>query len=168
VINDGVTMQLAILQLPAADKPAGTGPLARVLRKFSRAAREKQNPRSADYLRSLAVSHLDRSCRLAEAPAALDPPLLRSADEIVLLWPDGNGHGWSPIERAVFRHKAPLARVSVLNGRRRRFELTPRVLAGYRLRRTLERLWVGEFAFTVAFLVLSPLLVGWDMTRGRR
>jgi hypothetical protein len=42
------------------------------------------------------------------------------------------------------------------------------VLASYRLRRILERFWVGELAFTVAFVAVSPLLVGWDMIRGHR
>ena len=166
--SEGVTVQLAILQLPAAEGPAGTNLLARVRGKFSRASRAKRCPRDADYLRGLAARHLDSSCRLVEVPEALDPQLLRSADEIVLLWPDGNGYGWSPVEWAVFRHKAPLAHVSVLNGRGRHFELTPRVLASYRLRRTLERFWVGELAFTVTFLAFSPLLVGWDLIKGRR
>jgi hypothetical protein len=161
-------MQLGILEHPTAESPAGGNPLARVRGKFARACIEKRYPRNADYLRGLAARRLDPSCRLVEVPEALEPQLLRSADEIVLLWPDGNGYGWSPVERVVFRHKAPLAQVSVLNGRGRRFKLTPRVLASYRLRRTLERFWVAEFAFTVAFLALSPLLVGWDMIRGHR
>jgi hypothetical protein len=161
-------LQLAILQPPAADRPASRNPLGRVLGRFSRACQARRNPRDPDYLRGLAARYLEPSCRLVEAPEALDSQWLRSADEIVLLWPDGNGYGWWPIERAVLRHKAPRARVSVLNGRSRRFELTPRLLAGYRLRRFLERFWVGEFAFTVAFLALSPFLVGWDLIKGRR
>src|SRR5262249_52185548 len=116
-------MQLAILRPPAVVNLGARAPWHRLFNKLSRLAFAKRNPRDATYMKHLAAATLGEACRFVEAGPDLAPELLRAADEIVLLWPDGNGYGWAPLERAVFRHKAPPARVLVLNGRRRQFEL---------------------------------------------
>lgn len=71
---------------------------------------------------------------------ALTDQLIHAAERIVLLWPDGDGLGWSPIERRVWRAKRPDAAVSVLNGRRRAFALTKMLWLRFQARR-LFREW---------------------------
>ncbi len=90
------------------------------------------------------------------------------ASAIVLLWPDATGYGWASIERAVFSAKRPDARVFALTGRTRTIELLPTTLLAFRVRRLVERLWVGEAVLGAALLLAAPFLVVWDFARGRR
>jgi hypothetical protein len=133
--------------------------------RLRRASRYKRNPRDAAYMHALLEDTYGAGVAVVSGPAMV-PEALRKAREVVLLWPDGNGFGWATVERQVRTWKSRSCRVFVLNGRRRRFELTPAVRAGYLVRRILERLWVGELAFAGVFVVVSPLLVGWDLLRG--
>jgi len=129
----------------------------------------RRNPRPQAYMRALLQTDPGGVAALVECagPEALDPQAVSSADEIILLWPDGNGCGWRPLERAIFRHKSPSATVRVLNGRRRAFELSRAAWQGYVWRRALEKSLVGELAFFVVFLVSSPFMVAWDAITGR-
>lgn len=138
----------------------------------ARSLEYRRNPRTVDYMKQLA-----RQAYPDIDPAQLvdvgdDRPVsLRGwdvIDEIVLLWPDGNGTGWSAIEREVFRRKRPTARVTVLNGRRRSFTLTHRAWRHAQWRRALEKTFVVEFGVLALFLVTSPLLALWDRLRGKK
>ena len=86
--------------------------------------------RSAEYMRALAVANGAGSV-LAIARAS-EVPRLGAGSEAVLLWPDANGLGWGPVERKLMRSGA---RISVLSGRRRSFELTATRWRGIRFRR---------------------------------
>ena len=150
-----------------ADFDRPPSPSSSILAKLARIARYKRNPRAADYMRDLAASVVPGATVVAVAgpPASSQ---IAGADQIVLLWPDAIGHGWTPVERAVFRHKAPGAAVYALTGRRRRFELTGATLLGLRLRRIAERLCLGEALMALGLLISAPFLVMWDFARGHR
>jgi len=97
------------------------------------------------------------------------PPLAwHDVDEIVLLWPDANGTGWTAIERQVFRQKTPATPVRVLNGRGRFFLLSRPVWRGFRWRRFLEKSLAPELGILVLFLITSPWLALSDIALGRR
>ena len=89
-------------------------------------------------------------------------------DEIVLVWPDGNGTGWSDLERVVFARKRASTVVRVLNGRRRCFVYDAVQRRAFRRRRLLEKTLAGELAFALVFVTLTPWLWLFDLVRGRR
>jgi hypothetical protein len=90
-------------------------------------------------------------------------PYLGKFEQIVLLWPDGNGMGWFDIERQIFREKDLNSAVYVLNGRNRLFELHRTLWRRYKLKRFLEKSFLLEFAVLGVFLVTAPVLALWDM-----
>ena len=98
----------------------------------------------------------------------LDGRMLRKLRAVVLLWRDGNGTGWFPIERRVFGEVNGDARLLVLNGRRRQFELTRSVWSAYLMRRAVGKSLIPETLFTLFFVVTSPFLLTWDLLRGHR
>jgi hypothetical protein len=142
----------------------------RLLDKLTIDSISRRNPRNRDYMRALVategLSEADVVVADAKAPA-VDPNRLKSAATILLLWPDGNGTGWWPVEQQVFRETPRTARILVMNGRRRRFELSTGCWFGYLLRRVVEKSLAGELAFFAVFVVTSPFLVAWDRLRGR-
>jgi hypothetical protein len=159
---------VAILAFPDEATPQpSTAPGDGVLQKLARIGRYRRNPRSPAYMRQVVASMLPHA-RVIEvnSDGTLGP--LGDARHIVLLWPDAIGYGWWGIERAISRQKAPGASVYALTGRRRAFRLTPGALFGLRLRRLIERLWIGEALMAVALLVSAPFLVVWDFARGHR
>ena len=163
-------MNTAIAILAFPDRPDPAPPASapgRLLAKLDKVARYKRNPRTAAYMRALAESELP-GAEVIEVDGTLPLARLAGADAIVLLWPDAIGYGWTPLERAVFGAKRPNARVSALNGRRRRIELTRGALLAWRIRRAIERLWLGEVVMGSALLLTAPFLVTWDFLRGHR
>ena len=153
------------------DRHAGAADCA--LAKLRRLERHKRNPRPAEYMRELARVTLGSRCEIIEVPPGGDPSAMLTADrlaaaeEVVLLWPDAIGHGWWPVERAVFAARPRGARVTVLSGRRRRFTATAASLLPFRIRRAVERLWLGEIALAAGLLLAAPFLVAWDAMRER-
>jgi hypothetical protein len=150
--------------------------LERARNKLELAGRYKRNARNEHYMRELAAQVLGRDVELLDGEAGLllkspAPTIagrLAAATSVVLLWPDATGYGWRPIERRVFALKRRGARVFVLSGRRRYFELTPVTLTAFRARRVLERLWLGEMMLTAALFLAAPVLIAWDFAQGRR
>jgi len=133
---------------------------------LSNASFYKRNPRDERYMRNVVTQIFD-----AEIPfisvTDLRPESFHQVEEVILLWPDGNGYGWYGVEQRVFHWKASGCRVFVINGRKRNFVLTPMVKLTYRWRRFAERFWLGEIVFSILFVVLSPFLLIWDFVRGR-
>jgi len=132
----------------------------------------RRNPRSQEYMKDL-VRGAYGECPPAqfvvmENPKHLPEILWDTVEEIVLLWPDANGTGWTPIERNVLRLKNPITRVVVLNGRRRWFVINRMTWYGFRLRRLLEKTFLCELGFLTFFICVSPFLVLTDLLRGRR
>ena len=158
---------IAILAFPDRPHPAPASAPGRLLAKLDKVARYKRNPRTAAYMRALAETELP-GVEVVEVDRTVPAARLATADDIVLLWPDATGFGWTPLERAVFAGKRPGARVSALNGRRRRIELSRGGLLRFRVRRAIERLWLGEAVMGGALLLSAPFLVTWDFLRGHR
>lgn len=140
----------------------GRSIFGRIFQKFKEITHYKRNPRDQKYMLALAEKRFGKDFELIQAANMSD---FSGADEVVLLWPDGNGYGWAPIEaRLLFQR----ARVSVLNGRQRYFPLTFKSWLGCLPRRFMERFWIGEMVFTAVFLAMTPFLVGKDLVKGRR
>jgi hypothetical protein len=169
-------MTLAILYFPD-EYSIRRGPLKRGFDKLGAASHVRRDPRNRSYIETLVQERtkgntmqwleLPRQWWQGESAQKLEEAC-GTAEEIWLLWPDGNGYGWSKVERSVWKSKRPKVKLVVLNGRRRFFELTPKIRRMYQLRRILERLWVGEVGFTLVLLLIAPFLVGWDFARGRQ
>ena len=144
----------------------------RLLDKMSADSRARRNPRASDYMvRLVHDAHGQESAAAIESirsPRDLDIDKLRHADRIVLLWRDGNGTGWLPVERRVFRHKRHGSAVLVLNGRRREFDLRPNVWRSFLLRRAIEKSLVPEAMMCLLFCMTTPWLAIADAVRGRR
>lgn len=92
----------------------------------------------------------------------------KAVRDVVFLWPDAIGVGWRGIEGDVFRRLPASARVMVLNGRRRYFNMREHGRAGFLWRRTLDKTFAFEFVFLAGFLLGSPVLALVDRVRGRR
>ena len=162
-------MVLAVLFSPGtnqATSPAKAQP--GVLARLARARSTRQGARSPEYMLELSRQALGESRTIVHADEPAFTDRLRTASEIVLLWPDSIGSGWGRVERMVFQGKSPDARVSALNGRRRRFALDSRTLAGFRARRFLEQSWLGEITLAASLMVALPFLVVWDLGRGHK
>lgn len=135
----------------------------------------RRYPRSREYMNALISRHISSTSLTLAKPFDADVNVARLPQvdwqrlrQIILLWPDANGMGWSMIERWVFQQKNAETRVYVLNGRGRLFELTRPVWRRWRLKRFLEKSFVAETAFLCVFLVTSPFLSLWDAAMGRR
>ena len=148
-----------------------TGPPARSRNPrhlYQRAVWFKSNPRSASAMKQLFHEtwpdgrFVDVSKNKGWRREAAD------CETVVLLYPDAIGLGFGAIERQVLRNRARNNRARVLNGRKRDFLLTPSARRGLRLRRMLERTMAGELLFGFVFLVATPLMLSFDLVRGRR
>lgn len=126
----------------------------------------RRNPRTLEYMEALCSEQFGKDYTIAAAPD-VSSKAIRAADEIVLLWPDGNGYGWAATEKKVFNRMKPTAKVTVLNGRKRSFSFNKKLRAHYFLRRFVERFWIGEIVSTALFIVITPFLLLWDMAKGR-
>lgn len=157
-------MTIAIYSCPMAEtKPSSK---RRVLRVLQKALDYKRNPRSFAYMSTLAgnVGHGNWS---VIHDTSLTDQQISEATQIVLLWPDANGLGWGKLTRRVYRAKRSGARVSVLNGRHRYFELNLPFRLRFALRRTIQRAWLGEMALMLAGVAVGLPLAIWDKLHGR-
>ncbi len=84
--------------------------------------------------------------------------------QLVLLYPDAIGLGWSPLERALRRR---FNNVKVLNGRKRFFQLDGKELIQLRVRRFLEITFLPEIIFAPFLLIYGTVLTIKDKIRGR-
>ena len=134
---------------------------------FRRAVWYKANPRDEGYMHTLFVEHYPGQTFINVDQNADWQGELRTADKIVLLYPDAIGIGFSRFERRVGKIKSAWAEVRVLNGRRRDFLLNASTLFAVRMRRLIERTMAGEFAFLALFVFVTPVLLIIDWLRGR-
>jgi hypothetical protein len=139
----------------------------RVIAKLEGHVEYRRNPREWPYMEELLRAQqrfesgqLKRSSELG----SIDWSAVR---EIVLLWPDGNGLGWAQVERQIFRRIPSGAKVTVLNGRRRAFQLERTLWLQYLWRRFLEKTFAADLILTAVFLASTPVLAVWDRLRGR-
>lgn len=127
----------------------------------------KANPRSAEYMRTLALEHFPDAEWASTAEQSEWASRIAGADTIVLLYPDAIGLGFGSLEQRVMAHKRDWAGVEVLNGRRRKFRLNGATRMGLRLRRLLEWSMLPELLFLPVFILATPLLWVADAVRGR-
>jgi hypothetical protein len=143
--------------------------LAKKIRTLAVYLEYQRNPRSRSYMEELVHAFFpNRQNKILDvnrSPVQLDWDAM---DCIVLLWPDGNGTGWANIEREIFRRKKTTAKVLVLNGRRRLFELDAGRWRAIKWRRALEKTLVLEMGLVVIFFVTGSALALWDFLTQRR
>lgn len=140
-----------------------------VVEKMCGLSYERRNPRSESYMRELASTELGQDAIVSHWPDVTKQDY-SCAEEIIMLWPDGNGYGWFSVERQLIsvaqQRGIPLR---VLNGRRRSFLVGGLAsLVPFWVRRNMERFWIGEVAFLALFIVATPIMLFWDLSRGRR
>ncbi len=148
-----------------------TGPPARSRNPrhlYRRAVWFKSNPRSAAAMEQLFLESFSDGRFVDVAKTNRWQHEAADCETVVLLYPDAIGLGFGAIERQVLRRHGGGRQTRVLNGRRRDFLLTPSVRRGLRLRRILERTMAGELLFGLVFLVATPLMLSFDLVRGRR
>ena len=121
----------------------------------------RRSPRSFPYMRDLIASTIGNIEHVAVHDMAIVSQVSKF-EQIILLWPDGNGMGWFDIERQIFKEKRADARVYVLNGRRRLFELPRKQWRAFRLKRFLEKTFLLELGILLVFIVTAPFLALWD------
>lgn len=143
-----------------------SGPLRYFFSRLGLYLRQRRNPRSAEYMKALCDHTFGKDYTMLPAEDIASKSLTE-AEDVVLLWPDGNGYGWGRTEKKVLRALPKEARLHVLNGRRRYFRFGPTQRVGYMLRRAAERFWVGEMAMTLVFIFATPFLIAWDKAKGR-
>ncbi|MDP2430939.1 MAG: glycine/betaine ABC transporter permease [Pseudomonadota bacterium] len=127
----------------------------------------KANPRSAEYMKNLLGEHFPESEWINTADQLDWQSSIGNADEVVLLYPDAIGLGFSAMERIILKHKKTWAGVTVLNGRGRQFRQNGATRLGLRSRRLLEWTMLPEMIFLALFLLLTPILWVFDLARGR-
>lgn len=141
---------------------------AYILARLEKALASKANPRSKEYMRALFEEKCPGS-RFVEVEADSSwQEEVRSADNIVLLYPDAIGQGFGDFELSLVGLMKERANLSVLNGRKREFALCTPLRRELRFRRILERWMLVESVVLVLFLLLTPPLLAWDLARGRR
>ena len=145
------------------------GVVGRVANRLNRRVDYRQNPRSWEYMRDAAgqlLGPLDPS--RVYSPDQLANADWKAVDRVVLLWRDGNGLGWSVVEKQVMALACPGTRITICNGRRRVFDLTPQLLRQYRWRRFLEKTLAADLVALTVFVIATPILVAVDLGRGKR
>jgi hypothetical protein len=134
---------------------------------YGRALKLKANPRGEDYMRELFEStHPGGEFVNADARTGWEGAT-RDAAQVVLLFPDATGIGFSGISWAA-RKLVQGSRLTVLNGRRRSFPLDAAWRRRLAVRRIIERLMLGEAAALIGFVAMTPVLIMFDLARGRK
>jgi hypothetical protein len=93
---------------------------------------------------------------------------IKTAEKIVLLFPDAIGFGFSRLEHQVRGLKSATAEVCFLNGRTRTLQISASVRSQLRLRRLLVRFLVFEMLAIVPFFFATLWFAGSDRVRGRK
>lgn len=133
--------------------------------RFFKAVRSKSNPRDEGYMRDLLHQRYP-DAELVRYGEKGDNKKLWQADRLILLYPDAIGLGFDSVEKEIFDHLDKATEFHILNGRRRDFLLDKKVYRSLRLRRFLEKSMLGEFAFTLVFITVTPFLLVLDWIRG--
>ena len=151
---------------PALTRWTKGTPLAATVLKMHSHEVFRQNSRTREYMMNAASAAFPGfSVSTVLGPEDLDGVDWSGVQRIVLLWPDSNGLGWRPVEQKVLRSVRPGTEVTVLNGRRRTFQLA-RAPQLY-VRRFLEKSFLPDLLFTAGFFVATPFLLAADLIRGK-
>lgn len=140
--------------------------LSRVVMLLERRLLFRQNARSKDYMLALAQQHMETTPGKLITRADLGSVNWSEFNQVILLWPDGNGLGWGPLESKVRASMAAGSELWVLNGRRRLFRLSDS--RDLLLRRFLEKSGLVDLAAALVFVIGTPFLLAIDFARGKR
>lgn len=124
--------------------------------------RYKSNPRSSETMKKMFTERFPTGNLVC-----FDLKIINQADEVVLLYPDAIGLNWGETERRIKKQALPNTLISCLNGRGRYFVLTRRTQFSLRFRRLLEKTLITEFLSSIAFVILTPILLSYDLIRRR-
>ncbi|GAJ46482.1 hypothetical protein HE1_00817 [Holospora elegans E1] len=124
--------------------------------KLYRVVCQRSNPRSKEYM----INLLHENFPEAEL---IELEQLHFPAKIILLYPDATGLGWSKIET---RLKTQTQDITVLNGRKRVFELTPSTRKTLLFRRFLEMTFLPEILLTPLILFYGISIAIKDKFRG--
>lgn len=129
----------------------------------------KSNPRSSDYMRRLFAERFPEGefIDTNEIGVAKLVKHIVEGDEIVFLYPDAIGLGFSDIEKQVSRACSPSVCVRVLNGRGREFIFNRNTKYNLHLRRFLEQTMLTEIIACLLITVCTPFLLLIDFLRGK-
>lgn len=119
-------------------------------KKLHRVICERSNPRTKSYMTSLLKQHFLH----AEICENLNIKLIANAT-VVLLYQDAIGLGWSKLEKLCLKHAQT---VMVINGRRRKFQLTRSTRRKLLLRRFLEITFLLEMLTAPVLLLAGSIL----------
>jgi len=130
----------------------------------------KANPRTEDYMRTLFVERYPDGefINTETLSAASLKSCIADAHTIVLLYPDAIGIGFRPLEKLVSRERNPMAKIIVLNGRKREFHFSGSTRNGLYLRRLAELTMITELCVGAVMLMATPFLAACDFLRGRK
>lgn len=118
----------------------------------------RANSREKAYMHALLLEKFPKA-KLIEAEH-----IPQDAENIVLLYPDSIGLGWTPIEGKMKKYP----NIYILNGRKRYFLLTIKTKIGLRLKRLLEITFLPELVFAPFLITLSIVWAMSDILRGRK
>lgn len=135
---------------------------------YRKGVRLKANPRGEDYMKALFLGRWPDGIYANTEQDSTWRELVRSADVVILLYPDALGLGLGALELELLRLARQGTDVGVLNGRKREFSLNYSSLPGLYLRRIMERGMLGEFLALFLFSITTPILLVLDWTRGHR
>lgn len=159
-------MTKSILGIWLTDPPSSSLGVQRSLKHpiqmYKDVVRYKSNPRSSEIMKAMFKEHFPTGKLVNSCLMSINP-----ADEIILLFPDAIGLNWGETERKINQQVQPNTLISCLNGRGRYFVLTRRTQFSLRLRRLLEKTLITEFLSSIAFVILTPILLSYDLIRRR-
>lgn len=142
-------------------------PRSGLLRSWSRHLAGSAGIRTPEYMKALFTKTFPGGALTEVATGKVPDDFGTQARHIVLLYPDAIGMNFGWIERTLVR-RLPSKSILVLNGRRRHFRLDRDMRRKLTVRRFLERFRIPEFAFLVLFVAVTPILILFDLLRGRR
>ncbi len=136
---------------------------------YNKGVHFKSNPRSLEYMEDLATKKFED----IEIKNILNEDELNNIDldkysEIVLLYPDAIGLGWSKIDNYISKNFNQMKKITILNGRRRVIVFNSNNLFGLRFKRFLEKALIVETIFTIYFVVSTPFLIIKDLLHGKK
>lgn len=152
--------------IPSSKKSFGL--LNKIIGLLHKVSLVRSTPRNFEYMRNLVKNKISENIIIYTLKTLKDIPDIQKAEEIVLLWSDPIGRrGWRFIEKHLLKIKNKNQKIFVLNGRQRYFEYTANAARQINLRRFIDKFLVGEIAFSLIFMILSPLFLFIDILRKR-
>ena len=131
---------------------------------YRKAVWYKANPRDEAYMKKIFMEKYPDGKFVDISTESQWEKILRDADDIVLLYPDSTGLGFRRLEEKMKEKKS----IVIINGRKRKLDFTSHIKRKLYLKRILEWSMIGEVCYTLVFLLVTPVLLGIDILKGRR